>query len=83
MRTNVIAIRIDDYMADLIEKLIKYKIAKNKTDALRWIIQNGTQNTKKTIERKERSELIIKKWKKEGLPVMPQDLSEISIKDRE
>ncbi|MCL5988612.1 MAG: hypothetical protein M1414_06915 [Candidatus Thermoplasmatota archaeon] len=70
-------------MADLIEKLIKYKIAKNKTDALRWIIQNGTQNTKKTIERKERSELIIKKWKKEGLPVMPQDLSEISIKDRE
>ncbi len=83
MRTNVIAIRIDDYMADLIEKLIKYKIAKNKTDALRWIIQNGTQNTKKTIERKERSELIIKKWKKEGLPVMPEDLSEISIKDRE
>ncbi|MHB1507370.1 MAG: hypothetical protein ACYCUZ_04870 [Cuniculiplasma sp.] len=83
MRTNVIAIRIDDYMADLIEKLIKYKIAKNKTDALRWIMQNGTQNTKKTIERKERSELIIKKWKKEGLPVMPQDLSEISIKDRE
>jgi hypothetical protein len=83
MRTNVIAIRIDDYMADLIEKLIKYKIAKNKTDALRWIMQNGTQNTKKTIERKERSELIIKKWKKEGLPVMPEDLSEISIKDRE
>ncbi|MHB1440775.1 MAG: hypothetical protein ACYCSO_07200 [Cuniculiplasma sp.] len=46
-------------------------------------MQNGIQNTKKTIERKERSEVIIKNWKEKGLPELPHDLSEISIKDRE
>jgi len=83
MKTNVIAVRVDDYTTDLIEKLIKYKLAENKADSLRWIMQNGIQNTKKTIERKERSELIIKKWKEKGLPELPHDLSEISVRSRE
>ena len=83
MLTNVIALRIDDNTFDLIEKLIKYKLASNKADALRWLIQNSIQSAKKTIERKERSQDIIKKWKEKGLPELPQDLSEISIKERE
>ncbi|MHB1709729.1 MAG: hypothetical protein ACYCT2_09690 [Thermoplasmataceae archaeon] len=83
MKTNVIALRIDNYTAEIIEKLIRYKLADNKADALRWIMQNGIQSAKRTIERKERSEIIIKKWKEKGLPELPQDLSEISIRDRE
>ena len=83
MVSNVIALRIDSNTAELIEKLIKYKIAINRTAALRWIMQNGLQSAKKTIERKEKSQEIIKKWKEKGLPELPEDLSAISIKERE
>ena len=41
MVSNVIALRIDTNTSDLIEKLIRYKIATNRADALRWIMQNG------------------------------------------
>ena len=47
MVSNVIALRIDTNTSDLIEKLIRYKIATNRADALRWIMQNGMQNAKK------------------------------------
>ena len=83
MVSNVIALRIDDNTSDLIEKLIKYKLAVNRTAALRWIMQNGMQSAKKTLERKEKSQDIIKKWKEKGLPELPNDLSEISIRERE
>ncbi len=83
MVSNVIALRIDDNTSDLIDKLIKYKLAANRADALRWIMQNGMQSAKKTVERKEKSKNLIKKWKEKGLPELPKDLSEISIKERE
>jgi metal-responsive CopG/Arc/MetJ family transcriptional regulator len=83
MVSNVIAVRIDDNTSDLIDKLIKYNLANNRADALRWIMQNGMQNARKTIERKEKSRAIIKKWKEKGLPELPQDLSEISIRERD
>jgi predicted transcriptional regulator YheO len=83
MVSNVIALRIDTNTSDLIEKLIRYKIATNRADALRWIMQNGMQNAKKTVDRKEKSQEIIKKWKEKGLPELPKDLSEISIKERD
>ena len=82
MVSNVIALRIDDNTSDLIEKLIKHKLAINRTAALRWIMKNGMQSVKKTLERKEKSQDIIKKWKEKGLPELPNDLSEISIKER-
>ncbi len=47
MASNVIALRIDDNTSDLIDKLIKYKLASNRADALRWIMQNGMQGAKK------------------------------------
>ena len=83
MVSNVIALRIDNNTSELIDKLIKYKITINRTSALRWIMQNGMQSAKKTIEQKEKSQDIIKKWKEKGLPELPEDLSEISIKERE
>ncbi|MHB1811804.1 MAG: hypothetical protein ACYCPR_05255 [Thermoplasmataceae archaeon] len=83
MVTNVIALRIDDNTAELIDKLIKYRFATNRTDALRWIMENGMQSAKKTIEKKEKSQAIIKKWKEKGLPELPRDLSEISIRERD
>lgn len=83
MVSNVIALRIDDNTSDLIDKLIKYKLASSRADALRWIMQNGMQVAKKTVERKEKSQTIIKKWIEKGLPELPEDLSQISIKERE
>ena len=83
MVSNIIALRIDNNTSELIDKLIKYNIATNRTSALRWIMQNGMQSAKKTLERKEKSQDIIKKWKEKGLPELPNDLSEISIKERE
>lgn len=82
MVSNVIALRIDDNTANLIDKLIRYKLANNKADALRCIMQNGIQNTKKIIEQKEKNKAIIRKWKERGLPELPCDLSELSIKER-
>ncbi|MCL6090938.1 MAG: hypothetical protein M1393_07875 [Candidatus Thermoplasmatota archaeon] len=83
MKTDVIAIRVDEQISDLVNKIIEYKLAKNKTDAIRWIMKYGMQTTKKTIEKKEQSRLIIEKWKKNGFPKLPVNLSEISIKERE
>lgn len=83
MVTNIITLRIDDNTSNLVDKLIKYNLANNRANALRWIMQNGMQNAKKTVERKEKSQAIIRKWKEKGLPELPHDLSEISIKERE
>ena len=83
MVTNVIALRVDDNTLNLIEKMIKYKLVGNKADALRWIMQNGIKNAKKAIEAKEKNQAIINEWKKRGSPDLPQNLSEISIKDRD
>ena len=83
MVTNVIALRIDDNTYNLIEKMIKYKLDSSKADALRWIMQNGMQNAKKTVERRGKSQAIIKLWKEKGLPELPHNLSEMSIKERD
>ncbi|MCL5438195.1 MAG: hypothetical protein M1148_03245 [Candidatus Thermoplasmatota archaeon] len=81
MVSSIIALRIDDNTSGLIDKLIKYKLATGKADALRWIMQNGMQSAKKTVERKEKSLAIIRVWKERGLPELPNDLSEGSIKE--
>jgi gamma-glutamyl phosphate reductase len=83
MKTDVIGIRIDEQTSELLNTLIEYKIVKNKTDAVRWIMKHGMQTTKKIIEKKKASQFIIEKWKKEGFPELPENLSEISIKERE
>ncbi|MHB8360407.1 MAG: hypothetical protein ACYDAO_08130 [Thermoplasmataceae archaeon] len=83
MKTEVIAIRIDHDISELINKLIKYKLSKNKTDAIRTIMQNGVQDARRMLEKKEKSEQIIKKWRENGFPALPDNLSEVSIRERE
>ncbi|MHB1493804.1 MAG: hypothetical protein ACYCSG_00905 [Thermoplasmataceae archaeon] len=83
MKTEVIAIRIDHDISELINKLIKYKLSKNKTDAIRTIMQNGVHDARRMIEKKEKSEQIIKKWRENGFPTLPDNLSEVSIRERE
>ncbi|MCL5783433.1 MAG: hypothetical protein M1476_05945 [Candidatus Thermoplasmatota archaeon] len=83
MTTDVIGIRIDEQTSELVGKLIEYKLVKNKTDAIKWIMKYGIQTTKKIIEKKEASQFIIEKWKKEGFPELPENLSEMSVRERE
>lgn len=82
MKTDVIAMRVDQDTSDLIKKLIKYKISANRTEAVRTIMRNGVVNTKRAIERKEKSQSVIKRWLKKGFPELPENLSEISIEER-
>lgn len=83
MKTDVIGVRIDPETSIIVGKLIKFKIVKNKTDAIKFLMKHGTASTRKMVERKEDSHIIIKKWKREGFPNLPEDLSDRSISDRE
>ena len=76
------AIRLDNNTSKLIDKLIEYKFSRTRADGFRWIMQNGMQKAKKAVEQKEKSQSIIRKWKETGLPEFPDDLSELSIKER-
>lgn len=83
MKTDVIGLRIDKETSTVVEKLIEFNMVKTKTDAVKFIMKHGIIETKKIIERKEESHKIIGKWKKEGFPTLPKDLSDLSIKERE
>ncbi|MCL4333847.1 MAG: hypothetical protein M1290_01960 [Candidatus Thermoplasmatota archaeon] len=83
MKSNVITIRVEQEISDLVEKLLRYKLARNKAEAVRIIMRDGIPNAKKVVERKENGKEIVKKWLKHGLPELPKDLSIISIKERE
>ena len=50
MVRNVITLRIDDNISDLIDMLIELKLARNKGDALRWIMQVSIKGAKELIE---------------------------------
>jgi hypothetical protein len=83
MKTDVIGIRIDQETSKLMTKLIGFGIVKNKTDGIRWIMRYGMQAARKIVERKEQSRIIIEKWKMEGFPALPENLSDLSIRERE
>lgn len=82
MNTDVVTIRIDRDTSNTIRKMIEHGLAISKADAVRQIMLNGLVNTRRTVERKEGSALIIKKWRKNGLPKLPNNLSNLSIKER-
>ena len=46
-------------------------------------MQNGVQDARRMLEKKEKSEQIIKKWRENGFPALPDNLSEVSIRERE
>ena len=83
MKTDVIGLRLDQETSTTVKKLIEFHMVKSKTEAVKFIMNHGKMETKKIIERKEESHRIIKKWKEEGFPILSEDLSDISIKERE
>lgn len=83
MVSSVIGIRIDKKTSEIVVKLNQLKIVKSRTVAVKFIMKHGIIQTRKIIERKEESHEIIRKWKKEGFPLLPDDLSERSIEERE
>ena len=83
MKADVITIRVDQEISDLVENLLRYKLARNKAEAVRIIMRQGISNAKKVVERKEKGKEVVRKWLKHGLPELPKDLSTISISARE
>ncbi len=80
---TVISVRVNNELLTIINKLISLNIAKNKTDAVNFILNNGLKNALTTIETRENAKKLLEKYLKEGLPDLPPDLSDISIEERE
>lgn len=83
MKTDFISLRLDTKTSPTVRKLIELRLVKTKTNAVKFIIKHGIMETTHIIEKKEERRRIIKKWKEEGFPVLSEDLSNISIKERE
>lgn len=83
MKTSVIGIRIDSETSTLVERLIKYKLAANRADAIRYIMLYGIKSASSIVTRKETAERILSTWHKKGFPRLPEDLSERALKERE
>ncbi len=80
---KVVSIRLSEDMINTINKLIEFKIANNRTDAINYIMENGVNNVNNLIKKKEKTQELLKKYLKEGLPELPAGLSEKSIIERE
>ncbi len=80
---NVISVRVNDNMLNVINKLISLNIVKNKTAALNFILNNGIQKAQNIIETKENANKLLDKYLRDGLPELPGNLSDRSIKERE
>jgi len=80
---KVVSIRLSEGMINTINKLIELKIANNRTDAINYIMENGVNNVNNLIKKKEKTQELLKKYLKEGLPELPSGLSEKSILERE
>ncbi len=83
MKTDVIGVRIDPETSIIVRKMIEFRIVKNKADAIKFLMKHGLAVTKKILDTKEKSHEILWKWKKEGFPDLPEDLSDMSITERE
>ena len=80
---NVISVRVNYEVLNTINKLISLDIVKNKTAALNFILNNGIQKAEDTIEIKENAKKLLEKYLREGLPELPENLSNRSIEERE
>ena len=83
MKTTVIAMRIDESTSLLIKKLIKYNLADNSADALRFIMLKSLGVAREEVERREKAEKLLSVWQEKGFPELPADLSVQSMKERE
>ena len=80
---NVISVRVNNELLTIIDKLISLKIVKNKTEAVNFILNNGIESTRTTIQTKENAKKLLEKYLNEGLPDLPPGLSDKSIEERE
>ncbi|WP_298275910.1 hypothetical protein [Ferroplasma sp.] len=80
---NVVSVRINSEVLALINRLISLGIAKNKTEAVNYILNYGIISVKKTIQTRENAKRLLEKYLREGLPDLPPGLSDISIRERE
>lgn len=83
MKTELVAIRIDENTSALVKGLMKYGFARTKADAVRMIMESGIGKATEVVELRERAEHTLSKWKKQGMPKLPSNLSEKSIQDRD
>ena len=83
MKTDLIALRVDGDTSALIGQLIKYGFAKTKADAVRMIMQSGIGDVRKLVNVREGAEQTLLKWKRQGIPKLPSNLSEKSIQERD
>jgi hypothetical protein len=79
---NVISVRVNDDLLNIINKLTSLDIVKNKTAALNFILNNGIQKARDAIETKENARKLLEKYLREGLPELPENLSDLSINER-
>ncbi len=83
MKTSIVGIRVDAETSILIERVIKHKLAANKADAIRYIMQYGIKASAAIVDRKEAAEKILHTWRRKGFPKLPKNLSEILLKERD
>lgn len=79
---NVISVRVNDDVLNTINRLTSLDIVKNKTAALNFILNNGIQKARDAIETKENTRKLLEKYLREGLPELPENLSDLSINER-
>ncbi|ARD85349.1 hypothetical protein ACLIKE_09735 [Ferroplasma acidiphilum] len=80
---KVVSIRLSDDMLNTTNKLISFKIVNSRTDAINYIMEHGINNVNNVIKKKEKTQELLEKYLKEGLPELPAGLSEKSILERE
>lgn len=83
MKTSIVGIRVDAETSLLIERMIKHKLATNKADAIRYIMQYGIKTSTAIVDRKETAAKILHTWHKKGFPKLPRNLSETLLKERD
>lgn len=83
MKTSVIAMRVDESTSLLIKKLIKYNLAGNSAEAVRFIMLKSLGVARGEVERREKAERLLSGWQEKGFPDLPADLSALSMKERE
>lgn len=81
--SEIVSVRLSKNILNTIKKLILYKIVKNKTEAINYIMEHGLDYVNDKIKKKEKIEELLNIYLHDGLPELPANLSDVSIKERE
>ncbi len=81
--SGIVSIRLSEDTLNVINELILYKIVKNKTEAVNYIMEHGLNYVNQKIKKKKKTEELLNIYLHNGLPELPANLSDRSIKERE